>query len=100
MAIENIHRGESIRKIKAVQEMGRPAVALLEEIIGRGHREKVFREDVTALDTHLLISSYCVFQIANQHTFSHLFDADFASPERRSQMRSLIGDAVLAWARL
>ncbi|WP_146340682.1 TetR/AcrR family transcriptional regulator [Nesterenkonia sp. NBAIMH1] len=100
VAIENIHRGESIRKIKAVQEMGRPAVALLEEIIGRGHREKVFRENVTALDTHLLISSYCVFQIANQHTFSHLFDADFASPERRSQMRSLIGDAVLAWARL
>ncbi|WP_147107389.1 TetR/AcrR family transcriptional regulator [Nesterenkonia populi] len=99
VAIENIHRGESIRAIDAVQDMGKPAVSLLDRIIAQGQQQGVLRPEVTALDTHLLISSYCVFQIANQYTFSHLFDPEFTSPERREQMRTLIGDAVLAWAR-
>ncbi|WP_240423213.1 hypothetical protein [Leucobacter sp. wl10] len=65
----------------------------------RGRSQGIFRADVDPLEVHLLISSYCVFQIANQHTFGFLFGVDLHDPERRDRLRSLIGDVVVAWLR-
>jgi hypothetical protein len=52
---------------------------------------------VDAIDVHLVISSYCVFQVANQYTFGHLFDVDLASADRRPHLRAVIGDVVVGW---
>lgn len=97
VAIENIHRGEYIGRIDSLRSLGQPATSLLDEILARGHEQGVFRADVEALDVHLLISSYCVFQVANRYTFGFLFDVDFAEPERRAHLRRMIGDVVVGW---
>ena len=95
--IENIHRGEFIQQIAAIRELGQPAVGLLDEILERGRADGVFRTDVDAFDVHLLISSYCVFQVANQYTFGYLFDRDLHAPPLSDHLRSMIGDVVVAW---
>lgn len=98
VAIENIHRGRFISELESLHDLNTPAMGVLDGIIAQGHKKGVFREEVNALDLHLLISSYCVFQVANRYTFSVLFDSEFASPQRQDQMRSLIGDVVVRWA--
>lgn len=98
VSIENIHRGRFISKLESLHDLSKPAVTILDDIISQGKREAAFREEVNALDLHLLISSYCVFQVANRYTFSFLFDSGFSTPERQAQMRSFIGDVVVSWA--
>lgn len=98
VSIENIHRGQNIRKLESLGDLGQPAVTVLDEIISQGKAEGAFRDEVNALDLHLLISSYCVFQVANRYTFSYLIDPDFTTEGRREHMRRFLGDVVVAWA--
>jgi hypothetical protein len=44
-----------------------------------------------------VISAYCVFQVANVHTFGFLFGRDMSAPENRDHLRSMIGDVVVGW---
>ncbi|MDQ4212771.1 TetR/AcrR family transcriptional regulator [Microbacterium capsulatum] len=97
VAIENIHRGEFIRRIEALRSAAQPAKILLDEILERGRAAGAFRPDVDALDVHMVISAYCVFQIANRHTFGYLFDVDFDDPGTRAHQRSVIGEVVVGW---
>jgi AcrR family transcriptional regulator len=97
VAIENIHRGEFIRRIGSLRTLAAPAKTLLDEILERGRTAGVFRPDVDAIDVHLVISAYCVFQVANRYTFGYLFDVDFTEPEQRRHLRSVIGDVVVGW---
>lgn len=97
ISIENIHRGRFIRQIEALRELSKPALSILDEILTRGRASGVFRSDVEALDVHMLISSYCVFQVANQYTFGHLFDVNLQETPRRDHLRGVIGDVVVAW---
>jgi AcrR family transcriptional regulator len=97
VSIENIHRGEFIRQLRELPELSRPATSLLDEILRDGHKAGVFRDDVDALDVHLVISSYCVFQVANRYTFGYLFDVDLTETSQRAHLRRMIGDLVVGW---
>lgn len=95
--IENIHRGVFIRQIDSIRGLVAPAVGLLEDILERGRAEGVFRPDVEAFDVHLVISAYCVFQVANQYTFGYLFGRDLHAPPLSDHLRGMLGDVVVAW---
>ncbi|MFT4306793.1 MAG: TetR/AcrR family transcriptional regulator [Microbacterium sp.] len=97
VAIENIHRGEFVRRIDTLRTLAQPAKTLLDDILERGREAGLFRRDVDAIDVHLVISAYCVFQVANRYTFGYLFDVDFADPRRRDRLRAVIGDVVVGW---
>lgn len=97
VAIENTHRGEFIRQVKAIRDLGKPAVDLLDQILADGQASGVFRSDVQPLDVHMLISSYCVFQVANQHTFGYLFNQSLTDQANRARFRAMLGDIVVSW---
>lgn len=97
VSIENIHRGKFIRQVESLRTLGTPVASLLDEILTHGRTDKVFREDVDAIDVHMVISAYCVFQVANQHTFGHLFGRDLQAKELRDHHRAMIGDIVVSW---
>jgi AcrR family transcriptional regulator len=97
VSIENIHRGEFISRLDSLRTLSRPATSLLDEILQKGREEGVFRDDVDALDVHIVISSYCVFQVANRYTFGYLFGVDFTDPSQRDHLRRMIGDVVVGW---
>ena len=69
VSIENIHRGEFVRRIDSLRTLSAPTVSRLDALLARGRAAGQFRSDVDAVDVHLVISAYCVFQVANQHTF-------------------------------
>ncbi|WP_425305731.1 hypothetical protein [Demequina mangrovi] len=97
VAIENIHQGRFIARLDSLRELNRDALGILDGVLARGRDEGLVRADVDALDVHLVISSYCFFQVANRHTFGHLFGRDLLDPALRDHHRAIIGDVVVAW---
>jgi AcrR family transcriptional regulator len=95
VSIENIHRAEHMAKSPAIAELGSPAIDLLAEILARGAAEGVFRNDVDAVDLHMMISAFCVFRVANRHTFGTLFARDLTDPKLRERYRTMLGDMVI-----
>ena len=97
VSIENIHHGEHLRQVDSLRELGAPAASLLDDVLSRGKADGVFRTDVDAIDVHMLISSYCVFQVANNATFGFLFGRDMTAARTRKRNRTILGDVVVAW---
>jgi hypothetical protein len=97
VSIENIHRGEYIGRLGSLRTLSQPATSVLDDILARGREQSLFRTDVDALDVHIVISSYCVFQVANRYTFGFLFGIDFTEISQRAHLRRMIGDVVVGW---
>ncbi|MHC2999756.1 TetR family transcriptional regulator [Microbacterium sp. HJ5] len=96
VSIENIHRAEHLRQSETILRENATAITLLESVIRRGVRSGVFRDDVDAVDVHMMISAYACFHVANRHTFAAIFDRDMLSPDLQASHRRLIGDMVVA----
>ncbi|MHA6629185.1 TetR/AcrR family transcriptional regulator [Pseudonocardia sichuanensis] len=97
VSIENIHRAEHIATSSILSGLANPALDVLGRILQRGRAAGLFRDDVDALDVHLVISSFCVFRTANRHTFTAIFDRDPLDPLRREHYRELLGDMLVAY---
>ena len=95
VSIENIHRGEHMGE--SLQAINAPAVERIERILQAGREAGVFRRDVDAVDLHMLIRSYCVFRVANRHTWQALFDRDLLEAGRRERYRTMLGDVVVEY---
>lgn len=96
VSIENIHRAEHLRRSETILRENVTAITLLEQVIERGVRSGVFRDDVDAVDVHMMISAYACFHVANRHTFAAIFDRDMLAPSLQDSHRRLIGDMILA----
>jgi AcrR family transcriptional regulator len=97
VSIENIHRAEHISRSTVLSGLANPALDVLARILDRGAAAGVFRAGVDPLDIHMVISSYCVFRIANRYTWGAIFKRDLLDPERRDQQRRLLGDLVVEY---
>lgn len=96
VSIENIHRAEHLRQSQTILRENATAITLLQEVIERGVRDGIFRDDVDALDVHMVISAYACFHVANRHTFAAIFGRDMLDPALQDSHRRLIGDLVVA----
>src|SRR4051794_3620764 len=99
VAIENIHRAEHIAGREDFAGQNSLAIELIERILERGYRHAAFRREVDALDLHMMISAFCVFRMANRHTFGAIFGRDPADPKLRERHRQMLGDMVVDYLR-
>jgi AcrR family transcriptional regulator len=97
VSIENIHRGEHISRLPDLVDVNTPAVRLLERLLDQGRRTGEIRSDIDAVDLHMMISAYCFFRVANQHTFGALFGRELLDPARRADYRTRLGDMIMAY---
>jgi AcrR family transcriptional regulator len=75
VSIENIHRARHMAKSAAIANLGTP--------------------EIDAVDLHMMISAFCVFRVANRHTFGTLFERDLVDPQLRDRYRAMLGDMVV-----
>lgn len=94
VAIENIHRAEHIGP-RDFAGQNTPAIELIERILRRGRRDGTFTRGIDAVDLHMMISAFCVFRMANRHTFGAIFDRDLTDPALRDRYRTMLGDMVV-----
>ena len=97
VSIENIHRAEHMAKLDDFVALNSPAIAVLEGILGRGYAEGTFRRRIDPVDMHMMISAFCVFRVANRHTFGTIFGRDMLDPELRDRYRRMVGDMVVSY---
>ncbi|QUQ72096.1 TetR/AcrR family transcriptional regulator [Kutzneria sp. CA-103260] len=95
VSIENIHRAQHIARSEILAGLANPALDGLARILERGRAAGRFRTDVDPLDIHMVISSFCVFRLANRHTFQAIFGRDMLDPTRREHYRAMLGDLLV-----
>jgi AcrR family transcriptional regulator len=92
---ENVMNAQYIAKSTTIQALNRGAITLLQSVLDRGKRDKVFRQDVDPVDVHLLISSFCFFRVSNRYTFNALFGRNLSDPAVCVLHKKMLTDAVL-----
>jgi AcrR family transcriptional regulator len=97
VSIENIHNAEHMAKSERLANLNLTVIDLIDGILERGRLEGVFRRDVDAIDVHMMISAFCVFRIANRHTFGSLFGRDLIAADRRDHYRRMLSDMVVEY---
>ncbi|GAA2264148.1 TetR/AcrR family transcriptional regulator [Actinomadura luteofluorescens] len=97
VSIENIHQAEHLRESRILADLSGPVADLISQILAAGRASGDFVAGADAVDVHMMISSFCFFRIANQHTFGVLFGRDMTAPEHRDRHREMIGDMVVAY---
>ncbi|MDX8053068.1 TetR/AcrR family transcriptional regulator [Lentzea sp. BCCO 10_0798] len=95
VSIENIHRAEHIARSEVLAGLANPALDGLTKLLERGRAAGRFRADADPLDVHMVISSFCVFRLANRHTFAAIFGRDMLDPGRRDHHRRMLGDMLI-----
>ena len=97
VSIENIPRAAHIAGHEELSGQNTPAIELIERILERGRADGSFTRDVDAVDLHMMISAFCVFRVANRHTFGAIFGRDPLGPELRDRYRQMLGDMVTGY---
>ena len=97
VSVENVQRGRNIAKLSSIKKRNAGVLHVLGAILARGAREGVFRDDVSALDLHLFISSFCVFRVSNRFTFGTIFDCDLSDTVVRTRHKKMLVEAVLRY---
>jgi AcrR family transcriptional regulator len=100
VSIENIHHGEHITKSERLGTLANPVVDLISRVLDRGSDEGVFRPGVDPLDVHMMISSFCVFPVANRYTFRAIFGRDLLDGSRHAEHRTMVGELVVRYLTL
>ena len=97
---ENIHRGEFLAQSKAIRDLNLPAIDAIAKVYQRGCATGQFRPGLDPLDLHMSISALAVFNVANKHTFSLIFQRDPDLPAAVAARRSSIVEMVVRFVRV
>ena len=97
VSIENIHNAEHVKELVTLVDLAGPVISLLDDILERGRAQHMFRPDVDAIDVHMMISAFCVFRVANRHTFGAIFGRDLVEASRHDHYRSMCGDMIVRY---
>jgi len=96
---ENVHRGEYLARSATIRELNVPAIEGLRRVYERGVAAGVFRAGLDMVDLHMSISALSVFNVANRHTFSLIFQRDLDSPRALGTRRDSVVEMVVRFVR-
>jgi AcrR family transcriptional regulator len=94
---ENLHRAAHLKRSGRIQEMNSPLVQLLDNVLERGRRDKLFRAGVDPVQLYISIASLCYFYLSNNDTLSAVFGRDLRAPKAMAQRLSHMTDLVLGY---
>jgi AcrR family transcriptional regulator len=94
---ENLHRAEHLKRSGRIQEMNSPLIKLLDDVLERGRRAKLFRAGIDPVQLYISIASLCYFYLSNNATLSTIFGRDLRQPKAMAQRLSHMTDLVLGY---
>lgn len=92
---ENVLMGRNIRQIPFIREENSSVIHLLGEICRKGSVDGSMRPEIDPVDLHMSISALCVFNVANRHTFSYLFNCDMDGAAATAARRQSVVDLIV-----
>jgi TetR/AcrR family transcriptional regulator len=97
LSTENVHKAKHIRKSRKITDMFNPLKTALDDILEKGKRQGVFRQDADWVDLYISISALGSYCISNRYTLSYVLGTDLATPERTASRLKHIPDMVLSY---
>ncbi|GMV00731.1 MAG: TetR/AcrR family transcriptional regulator [Burkholderiaceae bacterium] len=94
---ENLYRARHLKKSSRVRTWHSPFVAMIAEVLERGHKAGVFRAGVDPVQLYISIAGLAYFYLSNRFTLSTIFDRDLVSPKARVERLSHMTDLVLGY---
>ena len=94
---ENLHRAAHLKRSERIQDMNSPLVQLLDGVLERGRRDKLFRSGVDPVQLYISIAALCYFYLSNNDTLSAVFGRDLRAPKAMAQRLSHMTDLVLGY---
>ncbi len=96
---ENLYAAEHIKKSNRIQEMHSPLVGYIEDILSRGVKTGVFRNDVDAVQLYVTIASLGYFYLSNVYTLGTIFGRNLKKPAALQERLNHAIDVVLGYLR-
>jgi TetR/AcrR family transcriptional regulator len=97
LSTENLHKAAHIKKSKVIPELFNPLRSALHEILERGKRKGVFRQDADWIDLYVSISGLGSYAISNRYTLSHVLEVDLGAKERVAKRLKHVPDMVMSY---
>ncbi len=94
---ENLYRARHLKKSSRVRTWHSPFVAMIAEVLERGHKAGVFRAGVDPVQLYISIAGLAYFYLSNRFTLSTIFDRDLMTPKSRVERLSHMTDLVLGY---
>lgn len=94
---ENLHEARHLKKSTQLHQLINPVVKVLEDIVRRGQRQGVFRDDVDVSQLYLTISALGYYVLSNRYTISAVIGRDVASQDEHARFASLHSDMLLSY---
>ena len=94
---ENLHRARHLKRSRQIAAMHSPLVAMLEDLLERGVRNKQFRNDVDPVQLYISIAALGYFYLSNRHTLSTIFERDLLSARNQSDRLKHMTELVLGY---
>ncbi len=96
---ENLHQARHLKRSSKIREMHSPLIDMISDLLRRGAKAKVFRNDVDPVQLYISIAALGFFYFSNRHTLSTIFGRDLMA-EKNLEARSMhIMDVVLGYLR-
>ena len=94
---ENQYRGQHLKKSSRVNQLSFPLLSVLRDLLARGAKEGVFRDNVDPIQIYITIAALGYFYLSNRYTLSRFLDRDLMADEHRRAWLDHITSVVLSF---
>jgi AcrR family transcriptional regulator len=94
---ENQYRGQHLKKSTRVNQLSFPLLSVLRDLLARGAKEGVFRDNVDPIQVYITIAALGYFYLSNRYTLSRFLDRDLMADEHRRAWLDHITSVVLGF---
>lgn len=94
---ENLHEARYLHKSTRIREMISPIVAMLGNVLTRGQKAGLFRNDVDPLRLYVTLSGLGYYIVSNRLTLAATLGRDFSAEDERAEMVRMNTEVLLAY---
>jgi len=94
---ENLIGAKFLRETPSIAQMAQPLVAAITDVLRRGQKSGLFRQDVDPIQLYVSILSLGMTHLTNRHTLSVMFALDLSSPEWLAERRNHAREVILSY---
>lgn len=92
---ENLHKARHIKSSKRMQEMSRPFVGRMSDLLERGAQAGIFRPNLDAVQIAITIASVAYYYLTNRFTGEIVFERDLMTPQALQARLSFNIESIL-----
>jgi AcrR family transcriptional regulator len=92
---ENLHKGRHMARSARVRPLHLPLLHMLDRILRRGERERMFRRGIDPMQLYISIAAEGYFYLSNRYTLSRVFGRDLMTRRALRAREAHITETIL-----